>query len=165
LEGSAWLDSSLCEYPMAATYNRSIVFPENGADNVELSGEINPIEAYIQSSDFDIGDGHNFGFVWRIIPDITFDGSTTPAPNKPEVTFTVRPRQNPGAAYGSGATPTVESAQSYANQRQYTVQEFTEIVYTRVRGRQMAFKISSNTIGTQWQLGVPRVDVRPDGRR
>jgi len=165
LERSAWLDSSLREYPMAATYNRSIVFHENGADNVELSGEINPIEAYIQSSDFDIGDGHNFGFVWRIIPDITFDGSTTPAPNKPEVTFTVRPRQNPGAAYGSGATPTVESAQSYANQRQYTVQEFTEIVYTRVRGRQMAFKISSNTIGTQWQLGVPRVDVRPDGRR
>jgi hypothetical protein len=165
LERSAWLDSSLREYPMAATYNRSIVFHENGADNVELSGEINPIEAYIQSSDFDIGDGHNFGFVWRIIPDITFDGSTTPAPNKPEVTFTVRPRQNPGAAYGTGATPTVESAQSYANQRQYTVQEFTEIVYTRVRGRQMAFKISSNTIGTQWQLGVPRVDVRPDGRR
>ena len=165
LERSAWLDSSLREYPMAATYNRSIVFHENGADNVELSGEINPIEAYIQSSDFDIGDGHNFGFVWRIIPDITFDGSTTPAPNKPEVTFTVRPRQNPGAAYGSGATPTVESAQSYANQRQYTVQEFTEIVYTRVRGRQMAFKISSNTIGTQWQLGVPRIDTRPDGRR
>ena len=165
LERSAWLDSSLREYPMAATYNQSIVFHENGADNVELSGEVNPIEAYIQSSDFDIGDGHNFGFVWRIIPDITFDGSTTPAPNKPEVTFTVRPRQNPGAAYGSGATPTVESAQSYANQRQYTVQEFTEIVYTRVRGRQMAFKISSNTIGTQWQLGVPRIDTRPDGRR
>jgi hypothetical protein len=165
LERSAWLDSSLREYPMAATYNRSVVFHENGADNVELSGEVNPIEAYIQSSDFDIGDGHNFGFVWRIIPDITFDGSTTPAPNKPEVTFTVRPRQNPGAAYGTGATPTVESAQSYANQKQYTVQEFTEIVYTRVRGRQMAFKISSNTIGTQWQLGVPRVDVRPDGRR
>jgi hypothetical protein len=165
LERSAWLDSGLREYPMAATYNKSIVFHENGADNVELSGEILPIEAYVQSSDFDIGDGHNFGFVWRIIPDITFDGSTTPAPNKPEVTFTVRPRQNPGAAYGSSATPTVASDQSYANQKYYTVQEFTEIVYTRVRGRQMAFKISSNTIGTQWQLGVPRIDVRPDGRR
>lgn len=165
LERSAWLDSPLRGYPMAATYNRSVVFHENGADNVELSGEIAPIEAYIQSSDFDIGDGHNFGFVWRIIPDITFDGSTTPAPNKPEVTFTVRPRQNPGSAYGSGATPTVASDQSYANQKYYTVQEFTEIVYTRVRGRQMAFKISSNTIGTAWQLGVPRIDVRPDGRR
>ena len=165
LDRSAWLDSPLREYPMGATYNHSIVFHENGADNVELAGEINPIEAYIQSSDFDIGDGHNFGFVWRIIPDITFDGSTTPAPNKPEVTFTVRPRQNPGAAYGSGATPIVASEQSYANQKNYTVQEFTEIVYTRVRGRQMAFKISSNTVGTQWQLGVPRIDTRPDGRR
>jgi len=165
LERSAWLDSPLRGYPMGATYNHSVVFHENGADNVELSGEVFPIEAYVQSSDFDIGDGHNFGFVWRIIPDITFDGSTTSAPNKPEVTFTVRPRQNPGAAYGSSATPTVASDQSYANQKYYTVQEFTEIVYTRVRGRQMAFKVSSNTLGTQWQLGVPRIDVRSDGRR
>jgi hypothetical protein len=162
---SAWLDSPLRRYPMGASYANTIVYHENGADDVELSGQILPIDAYIQSSDFDIGDGHNFGFVWRIIPDLTFDGSTTPDPNKPEVTFTVRPRQNPGSAYGTGATPTVESAQSYANQKNYTVQEFTEIVYTRVRGRQMAFKVSSNTIGTQWQLGVPRIDVRPDGRR
>jgi hypothetical protein len=165
MERTAWLDSSLRAYPMAATYSHNIVFHENGVDDVETSGNILPIEAYIQSSDFDIGDGHNFGFVWRMIPDITFDGSTTPAPNKPEVTFTVRPRQNPGSAYGTGATPTVQSAQSYANQKTYTVQEFTEIVYTRVRGRQMAFKISSNTVGTQWQLGVPRIDTRPDGRR
>lgn len=162
---SAWLDSPLRDYPMAATYQNAIVYHENGTDDINLAGDINPIVSYIQSSDFDIGDGHNFGFVWRIIPDITFDGSTTPAPNKPEVTFTVRPRQNPGAAYGAGATPTVESDQSYANQKYYTVQEFTEIVYTRVRGRQMAFKVSSDTVGTQWQLGVPRVDVRPDGRR
>jgi hypothetical protein len=162
---SAWLDSPLRDYPMAATYENAIVYHENGTNDVGVAGDVNAISAYIQSSDFDIGDGHNFGFVWRIIPDITFDGSTTPAPDKPEVTFTVRPRQNPGAAYGTGATPTVESAQSYANQKYYTVQEFTEIVYTRVRGRQMAFKVSSNTVGTQWQLGVPRVDVRPDGRR
>ena len=162
---TAWLDSPLRAFPMAATYSNNIVFHENGTDDVETTGVVLPIDSYIQSSDFDIGDGHNFGFVWRIIPDITFDGSTTPAPNKPEVTFTVRPRQNPGAPYGAGATPTVESAVSYANQKTYTVQEFTEIVYTRVRGRQMAFKVSSNTVGTQWQLGVPRVDVRPDGRR
>ena len=165
LNRTAWLDSPLRQYPMAASYANSLLYHENGVDDVELSGQILPIEAYVQSSDFDIGDGHNFGFVWRMIPDITFDGSTTPEPNKPEVTFTVRPRQNPGSAYGTGATPTVESAQSYANQKAYTVQEFTEIVYTRVRGRQMAFKVSSNTVGTQWQLGVPRIDVRPDGRR
>ena len=162
---TAWLDSPLRSYPMAATYSRNVVFHENGVDDITTTGNILPITSYIQSSDFDIGDGHNYGFVWRMIPDISFDGSTTPAPDKPQVTFTVRPRYNPGAAYGTSDTPTVASEQSYANQRNYTVQEFTQIVYTRIRGRQMAFKIISDTVGTQWQLGVPRIDVRPDGRR
>jgi hypothetical protein len=165
LNRSAWLDSPLRDYPMAATYSNNIVYHENGVDDVTTSGNILPITSYIQSSDFDIGDGHNYGFVWRMIPDITFDGSTTPAPNTPQVTFSVRPRYNPGAPYGVADTPTVASAQSYASQRNYTVQEFTQIVYTRLRGRQMAFKISSDTVGTQWQLGTPRIDVRPDGRR
>lgn len=165
LTRSAWLDSPLRSYPMAATYSNNIVYHENGVDDITTTGNILPITSYIQSSDFDIGDGHNYGFVWRMIPDITFDGSTTPAPNTPQVTFTVRPRYNPGAPYGTADTPTVASAQSYANQRNYTVQEFTQIVYTRLRGRQMAFKISSDTVGTQWQLGTPRIDVRPDGRR
>jgi hypothetical protein len=162
---TAWLDSPLRSFPMAATYSNNIVFHEDGVDDITTTGNILPITSYIQSSDFDIGDGHNYGFVWRMIPDITFDGSTTPAPNTPQVTFTVRPRQNPGSAYGTSDVPTVASTQSYANQRNYTVQEFTQIVYTRIRGRQMAFKIGSDTIGTQWQLGVPRIDVRPDGRR
>lgn len=162
---TAWLDSSLRQYPMGATYNHTVVFHENGNDDVEVNGQVNPINAFIQSSDFDIGDGHNFGFVWRMIPDITFDGSSTPSPATPEVTFTVRPRQNPGAPYGVSDTPTVASTQSYNGVRYYTVQEFTEIVYTRLRGRQMAFKISSNQLGCAWQLGVPRIDIRPDGRR
>ena len=165
LTRSAWLDSPLRDFPMAANYEHTIVFHENGADDVDANGNILPIEAYVQSSDFDIGDGHNYGFVWRIIPDLTFDGSTTPAPAKPEAVFSVRPRQNPGAPYGVAGEPTVESAQSYANQKNYTVQEFTQIVYTRLRGRQMALKVSSDTVGTQWQLGVPRIDIRPDGRR
>lgn len=162
---TAWLDSPLRNFPMAATYSNNVVFHENGVDDITTTGNILPITSYIQSSDFDIGDGHNYGFVWRVIPDITFDGSTTPAPNTPQVTFTVRPRQNPGAPYGTADIPTVASNQSYANQRNYTVQEFTQIVYTRLRGRQMAFKVGSDTIGTQWQLGTPRIDIRPDGRR
>jgi hypothetical protein len=165
LERSAWLDSSLRRFPMAATYESAMVYHEDGTNDEGIDGIPVPIESYIQSSDFDIGDGHNFGFVWRIIPDLTFDGSTTPNPDKPEAVFTVRPRQNPGAPYGTSDLPVVESAQSYANQRNYTVQEFTQIVYTRLRGRQMAFKVSSDTLGTQWQLGTPRIDVRPDGRR
>ena len=161
---TSWLDSPLRQYPQASTLNNIIVFHEAAVDN----GETNPpsaISSYIQSSDFDIGDGHAYGFVWRMIPDITFDGSTTASPEFPRVTFTTRPRQNPGSPYGTGDTPTVQSAQSYSAINNYTVQEFTEIVYTRVRGRQMAFKVSSDTLGTQWQLGVPRIDVRPDGRR
>jgi hypothetical protein len=161
---SAWLDSPLRDYPMAATLGNQIVFHEAAVDD----GTTNPptaISSYVQSSDFDIGDGHNYGFVWRMIPDITFDGSTTPSPLTPSVTMTMRPRQNPGAPYGTAPSPTVASTQNYGAQSVYNVQEFTEIIYTRIRGRQMAFKVASNTLGTSWQLGVPRLDVRPDGRR
>ena len=165
LARTAWLDSPLRDTPMASTYENKIVYHEQGNDD-GTTNPASPIESYIQSSDFDIGDGHNYGFVWRMIPDITFDGSTTPSPLNPEVTFAMRPRQNPGSNYGVAPTPTVASTQTYsATTKTYNVQQFTEIVYTRIRGRQMAFKISSNTIGTSWQLGVPRLDVRPDGRR
>lgn len=164
MERSAWLDSPLRNFPTAATLTNQLVEHEVGNDD----GTVNPpapIYSYVQSSDFDIGDGHNYGFAWRMLPDITFNGSTTESPNKPEVTMTMRPRQNPGAPYGTAPSPTVESTQNYGTVHNYTVQEFTEIIYTRVRGRQMAFKVSSDTLGTQWQLGVPRLDVRPDGRR
>jgi hypothetical protein len=162
---TAWLDSPLRQYPMGATYQNTVVYHESGNDDIEVNGTVLPINAYIQSSDFDIGDGHNFGFVWRMIPDITFDGSSTPNPDKPQVTFSLRPRQNPGAPYATSANASVTSMQNYSSVRNYTVQEFTEIVYTRLRGRQMAFKIESNQLGCQWQLGAPRIDVRPDGRR
>jgi hypothetical protein len=166
LDRTAWLDSSLRQFPMAATANNLIVFHEAAVDD-GTTNPPSPINAYIQSSDFDIGDGHNYGFVWRIIPDITFDGSNTSGEtsNNPFVQFTVRPRQNPGSGYGAALSPAVTSAQSYAGQTTYNVQQFTQIVYSRARGRQMAFKVESNSLGTQWQLGVPRIDVRPDGRK
>lgn len=164
LTRSAWLDSPLRDFPMAAGLDNRLYFHELGVDDGSTNPP-SPINAYVQSSDFDIGDGHNYGFVWRMLPDITFDGSTTPSPMFPKVTMTMRPRQNPGSPYSAAPSPTVTSTQSYAAQRTYNVQQFTEIIYTRVRGRQMAFKIESNTLGTQWQLGVPRLDVRPDGRR
>lgn len=162
---TAWLDSPLRQFPMAATYNNIVVYHEAAVDDGSTNPP-SPINAYIQSSDFDIGDGHNYGYVWRMIPDITFDGSDTTGAtsDKPFVQFTVRPKQNPGANYGVADSPTVTSAQSYAGQTTYNVQQFTEIVYSRVRGRQMAFKVESNSVGTQWQLGVPRIDVRSDGR-
>jgi hypothetical protein len=167
LARTAWLDSALRATPAAASYivgsttNSALIYHEQGVNN----GETNPplaISSYIQSSDFDIGDGHNFGFVWRIIPDVSFNGSTS---NNPTVNFTVLPRQNPGAAYGTDDNPAVVSKQNYQNQRTYEVQQFSEYAYVRMRGRQMAFKLTSNQLGTQWQLGTPRLDVKSDGRR
>ena len=138
-----------------------IIYHESGVDN----GTANPpvgLDSFIQSSDFDIGDGHNFGFVWRIIPDIGFNGSTA---NNPKVTFTVLPRQNPGSDYGTSDLPSVTSAQNYVGQSTYDVQQFTQYAYCRLRGRQMSLIVSSSDTGVQWQLGNPRIDIRPDGRR
>jgi len=161
LARSAWLDSPLRVEPMATTYGNQLVYHETGVDD-GTTNPPSPITAYVQSADFDIGDGHNFGFVYRIIPDVTFDGSTV---NAPTLDFTVRPRQFPGTNYGNANNPSVISSISYAGQRTYNVQQFTEQVYVRIRGRQMAFKVSSDTLGTAWQLGVPRIEVRADGRR
>lgn len=162
---TAWLDSPLRVYPMAAEgLLNKIVYHEDGVDDNSGDAPV-AIDAYIQSSDFDIGDGHNYGFVYRIIPDLTFNNSDTSQNSFPQANFTVLPRKNPGALYGTADSPTVTTTQNYWQERTYPVQQFTEIVYTRIRGRQMAFKIESNTLGTQWQLGVPRIDVRNDGRR
>ena len=182
---TSWLDSPLRQAPNAGPIagisyvdsatpysytNGAIVYHDvpEVPDNNE-TGTAVAIAAYCESSDFDIGDGHNYGFVWRVIPDITFDGSTSAAPN---VNFTIRPRQNPGSAYGASDNPFVIGGNNYTTVPYYTVQLFTQIVYVRARGRQMAFRIESNNVpgtttslGTAWQLGVPRLDVRPDGRR
>jgi hypothetical protein len=166
---TAWLDSPLRAQPIAGIaynsnnvyQNADVVYHETTVDNNETSTPT-AIDAYVQSSDFDIGDGHNFGFVWRLIPDITFNGSTSAAP---AANFSVRPRTFPGANYGSADDRAVTSAQNYTTTTVYNVQLFTEQVYVRIRGRQMAFKIESTDLGTSWQLGVPRIDVRPDGRR
>jgi len=161
LNRSAWIQSGTQPFPIAADYNGRLLYHENGCDDQATSATL-PIESYVQSSDFDIGDGHNFGFVWRILPDVNFNGSTT---NQPLVTMTVKPRQNSGTPYGAADNPQVRSAQNYTTVPAYTIQEFDGQVYTRIRGRQMSFRIESNTVGVAWQLGSPRIDIRPDGRR
>jgi hypothetical protein len=115
-----------------------------------------PIEAYIESSDFDIGDGHNFGYVWRILPDMNFNGSTS---NTPAVTLTVKARQNSGTPYTQGDSPTVQESAAIP------IELYTGQVYTRIRGRQMAFRVASSDLGVAWQMGAMRIDIRPDGRR
>jgi hypothetical protein len=172
---TAWLDSALRASPMAVTYgaaggssNALLVYHEDGVDDGTVNPVV-PIVANVQSSDFDIGEGNNFGFVWRLIPDLTFDGSNV---NTPTAYFTAIPRNFPGAPYSPSNNPAVTSTQNYQNQITYNIQQFTQQVYVRIRGRQMAFKVSSGTtgsttdgLGVQWQLGAPRIDIRPDGRR
>jgi len=163
---SAWLDSGIRPYPLAADYNSRMLYHESSVDdNAGLTTQ--PIYSYVQSSDFDIEDGQSFGFVWRMLPDVNFNGSDV---NNPEVKITLVPRQNSGAAYGTADVPTVISADNYAppyppNSSVYVVQQFTGQVYTRLRGRQLSFRIESDSLGVAWQLGTPRLDIRKDGRR
>jgi hypothetical protein len=123
-----------------------------------------PIEAYIESSDFDIGEGHNFAYVWRILPDLTFAGSTagteqSPNPNPPNVLLTIKARQNSGSAYNSSSSPYVTATIPIA------ADQYNGQVYTRIRGRQVAFRVASTALGETWQVGAMRIDIRPDGRR
>jgi len=157
---TAWLDSGLLPNPIAATYSQNIVSQETGLNDVE-TGTAQPISAYISSSEFDIGDGHNFAFVWRMLPDLTFSNSTAaPDGTQPTVTMTLYGLANSGSGVTSDASQPVVKGTAY-----YITEEFTGQIYTRFRGRQMIFKISSNQLNTSWQLGAPRIDIRQDGRR
>ena len=158
---TAWIQTGIEPYPVATDYNGRLLNHEIGCDDNSTTATL-PIDAYVQSSDFDIGDGHNFGFVWRILPDVNFNGSTT---NQPSVTMTVKPRENSGTPYGVADNPQVQSTQNYTTIPEYTIQQFDGQVYTRLRGRQMSFRIESTGVGVAWQLGSPRIDIRPDGRR
>jgi hypothetical protein len=158
---TAWLDSGLRAYPMAATYAKNVVFHENGTDD----GTLNPpsaIDSYIQSSEFDIDDGHNFGFIYRILPDLTFRNSTS---DNPSAVMTLIPLQNSGSGYTNPASVGGIDYGTVNRITQVPVEEFTGTLYIRVRGRQLVFKIENNNLGDQWQLGAPRIDIRPDGRR
>jgi hypothetical protein len=148
IERTAWLDSGLRDHPQAVGSDGYVYDHEVGQDDGVL-----PMESFILSSDFDIGDGENFMLTRRIIPDVKFEGSTAA---NPEVDITLVPRRFPGS------TP-----QSEPNLRiiETSADVYTNEVYIRARGRSMSFKISSDELGVNWQLGVPRLDARVDGKR
>jgi hypothetical protein len=164
---TAWLDSGLRNFPLAATYANNLVNHEQGLDNNE-TGTPAPIHAFITSAEFDLDDGHQFMFVWRVLPDITFQNSTAAAPS---ATMYLLPLKNSGSGYV--VNPATNANHSVANQSSANitrtavlpVEQFTGQVFTRVRGRQMAMKVESTDLGVTWQLGSPRLDMRPDGRR
>jgi hypothetical protein len=164
---TAWLDSSLRNYPVAATYVNNLVYHESGVDDGVLEVAV-PIDSSITTSQFDIGDGHNMAFVWRMLPDLTFRGSTEGI--TPTLTMQLLPLQNSGSGYNSplslGGTSSTASFPVAATQTYpIDLDTFTGQLNIRIRGRQMSMRITSNTLGTQWQLGSPRIDIRQDGRR
>ena len=161
MERSAWLDSGLRNYPLAATYINNLVNHELGVDD-NSTATTTAIPALIGSSEFDIDDGHNFGFIWRVLPDLTFRGSTS---GTPQCTMTLIPFENSGAGATDPRSTAGTSNASIQRIATAPIEEFTGQVYIRVRGRQLIFQMESTLVGTTWQLGAPRIDIKQDGRR
>jgi hypothetical protein len=161
MERTAWLDSGLLDFPIAATYHKNIVLHENGVDD-NVTGTPLAINAYIESAEFDIEDGQNFGFIWRMLPDVTFTGSTT---SNPSLNMTLIPMKGSGSGFNTPQSLGGSSSAAVTRTATVPIEQFTNIVYIRVRGRQLIMKAESTGLGVTWQLGSPRIDVRPDGRR
>ena len=152
---TAWIDRGIGQYPVAASTDGYLYYHEFGTDD----GSVNPpaaISSYIESSQMSIGAGDNFVFLSKLIPDVTFDGSTSPSPN---VDFTLETRRFPGADYNQTTSSNVIRSSTVP------VEQFTDQVRLRMRGRSFALKIESDNTGVEWRLGTPRVELRPDGRR
>ena len=155
IDRTAWLDTALRNYPQATntpggTDAGVLYIHEFGVNDDAL-----PMDSYIQSSDFDLEDGDQFMLTRRILPDISFSGSVG---DNPEVTLQIRPRNFPGSSFSGDAADTQRVIETSVNQ-------YTDQIFVRARARQMALKIRSDTLGVNWQLGAPRLDARPDGKR
>ena len=154
LNRTVWLDTHLRGAPFACSNDGYMYQQEFGCDD----GSTNPpsaITAYIESADFDIDDGDKFSFVKRIIPDITFQNSTSETPS---VDYTLSARNFPGATFDQSNSRSVVAVTN-------EVDQYTNQVWTRIRGRQAAIRIESTGLGVMWQVGSTRLDIRPDGRR
>jgi hypothetical protein len=161
LSRTAWLDSGIRDFPLAATNSNNLVQHEVGLDDAE-TGTTAAITASITSAQFDLDDGHKFMLVSRMIPDVTFDGSTA---DSPVVSMSLSALQNSGSGFNDPLSESGNSGGSVTRTATSPVEEFTEQIFLRVRGRQVSFKVESTAQGVTWQLGSPRIDMRPDGRR
>lgn len=162
MERTAWLDACNCAFPNAATYAGTIVQHENGVDD-NIDGTIQPLNAYIESAEVDLADGDQFVFIRRVLPDITFRSSTPSS--TPEATLTLKPMRNSGSGYNNPLSEGGNSSADVVRIAQAPIEEFTGQVFIRIRGRQFVMRLESNKIGTAWQMGAMRVDLKPDGRR
>ena len=146
-----WLDRGLRKNPVAASggylYNQETGFDADGS----------AMSSFVESAPIDMGDGEKFSFIKRIIPDITFSGST--ALSSPNATFTIKARNFPGADFNDSNTGTTTRTSTSP------IEAFTEKLDVRVRGRSFALRVASDALGSKWKLGSPRIDIREDGRR
>lgn len=154
LTRTAWQDKGISNFPLAAG-GQYLYDQENGLDDGS-SDPAAPITSYIESSQMDIGDGDNFAFIKRLIPDVTFNGSTLSAPT---VDFTIKTRNFPGGNYVQS------TASAVTRSAKVPVEQFTDQVHLRLRGRSFAMRVESDDLETKWRLGAPRLDIRQDGRR
>lgn len=155
---TAWLDRGITNNPVAAGTDNFLYDHENGLDDGSTS-PASAITSYIESSQIDIGDGDGFVFIKRLVPDVTFDGSSSTAPT---ASFTLKARSFPGGAYdNSDASSITQSTKASTT----TVEQFTNQVHVRLRGRSFALRVGSDETEVKWRLGSPRVDIRQDGRR
>jgi hypothetical protein len=158
---TAWLDSGLQSGPIAATYVNNLVNHEVGNDD-NMNGTPVAMESFITSAEFDLDDGHKFSFVWRMLPDVTFRGSSA---ENPSIVMSLLPLKNSGSGYTNPASVGLTNTATVTRTVDLPVEQFTGQVYTRIRARQMAMRISSTGLGVAWQLGAPRLDLRLDGAR
>jgi len=158
---SAWLDSGLRAFPLAATFNSVLVNHEEGVDDNE-TGTTAAIPAFITSADFDLEDGDRFMLMSRVLPDVSFEGSTA---TNPAITMSFFPLASSGSGYNSPTSESGVSTGVATRSATSPVEVYTSQIHTRVRGRQLSMKIESSAAGVQWQSGATRIDIRPDGRR
>jgi hypothetical protein len=151
LSRTAWIDRGVRTYPIAAAnsyiYNHEFGYDDDGS----------AMNSFIESAAIDIGDGDKFTYIRRVVPDLTFNGSTNLS--SPQATFTVKSRNFPGADFGNTAAGIATRTASSP------VETFTEQLHLRSRGRSFALRIESAAVGAKWKLGSPRIDIREDGRR
>lgn len=155
LNRTAWMDRGVTDYPLAAGTDGHLYFHEFGFDDNSGAAPA-AIEAFIQSAPIDLGDGETFSYVRKLIPDITFRGSTNPSPT---AEYTIDAFNYNGGLQVSSDTANIVKTSAVP------VEQYTEKVDLRVRGRAISFKIASTQVGTTWRTGLNRLDIRPDGKR
>lgn len=158
---TAWIDAGVNNNPIAATYNHNIVEHEDGIDDNETATPT-PINAFILSSQLDIDDGHKFAFVRRVIPDVSFEGSTA---QSPLINLSLLPLKGSGSGYNNPLSVGGQDNADTSRLLTVPVEQYTNQLFIRARGRQLSMKIESDGLGVQWQLGKPRLDMRPSGRK